>query len=139
MPRRRVIYPLPPVAPEEGVKTREVVLSIGGTEVGRQSVGVEATRIDFGVHDIAEGQEVLFVARDADAAENWSEPPTEVRITPFRDQKAPTAPAAGDPVFEEVPADQAPPETPAPAPETPAPETPAPEAPAPETPSRRSR
>lgn len=104
MARKRIRLPLNPVAPEEGVVTREAILQIGGTEVGRQSVGVEATQIDFGVHEIGEGVEVVVTCRDADKAENWSEP-TERRFTPFKDQTAPSAPTVGDIVFEDVPED----------------------------------
>jgi hypothetical protein len=106
--RKHVRLPLGPTAPEQKVTQRRVALTIAGKEIAVQTVAADAAEIDFGVLEFQQGDEFVFTGSDGDAANNWSEPPTERRLTPFRDTEAPSPPVLGDPVFD--PADDEAPE-----------------------------
>jgi hypothetical protein len=96
-----VRLPLGPPAPEQKVTRRKVTLSIAGREVGTQEVGGDVLEVNFGPLEFGEGDEFVFLGQDSDAAGNWSEPPTERRLTPFRDTTAPDSQVMLDPIFED--------------------------------------
>jgi hypothetical protein len=106
--RKHIRLPLGPTAPEQKVTQRRVALAIAGKDVTTQTVAGDATEINFGVLEFQQGDEFVFTGSDGDAANNWSEPPTERRLTPFRDTQAPSPPTLGDLVFD--PADDEAPE-----------------------------